>query len=37
MMPMMFALGQHSSLVAVSDRFHHGERFCAFLDDLHVA
>ena len=37
LMPMLFALGQHSSLIAVSDRLHHGERFCAFLDDLYVA
>ena len=33
LMPMLFALGQHSSLVTVSDRLHHGERLCAFLDD----
>ena len=37
LMPMLFALGQHSSLIAVSDRLHHGERLCAFLDDLYVA
>ena len=37
LMPMLFALGQHSSLVAVSDRFRHGECLCAFLDDLYVA
>ena len=37
LMPMLFALGQHSSLVPVSDRLHHGERLCAFLDDLYVA
>ena len=37
LMPMLFTLGQHSSLIAVSDRLHHGERLCAFLDDLYVA
>ena len=37
LMPMLFASGQHSSLIAVSDRLHHGERLCAFLDDLCVA
>ena len=37
LMSKLLAVGQHSSLVAVSDRLRHGERLCAFLDDLYVA
>ena len=36
LMPLLFALGQHSSLVAISNRLQLGERLCAFLDDLYV-
>ena len=32
-MPMLYALGQHSSLVAVSDRLHHGR----ILNELWIA
>ena len=36
LMPMLFALGQHSALVAISERLQDGELFFAFLDDLYI-
>ena len=35
-MPMLFALGQHSALVTISERLQEGELFFAFHDDLYV-
>ena len=35
-MPMLFALGQHSALVAISERLQEGELLFAFLDDLYI-
>ena len=35
-MPMLFSLGQHAALVAISERLEDGERLLAFLDDLYV-
>ena len=35
-MPMLFALGQHSALVAISERLQEGEFLFAFLDDLYI-
>ena len=34
LMPMLFALGQHSALVAILERSQEGELLFAFLDDL---
>ena len=36
LMPLLFALGQHSALVAVSERLHVGELLFAFHDDLYI-
>ena len=36
LMPMLFSLGQHAALVAISERLEDGERLLAFLDDLYV-
>ena len=36
LMPLLYALGQHSALVAVSERLRDDEILFAFLDDLHV-
>ena len=36
LMPMLFALGQHSALVAISERLQEGELLFAFHDDLYV-
>ena len=35
-MPLLFSLGQHSALNAVTSRLEEGERLFAYLDDLHV-
>ena len=36
LMPMLFSLGLHAALVAISERLEDGERLLAFLDDLYV-
>ena len=36
LMPMLFALGQHSALVAILERLQEGELLFAFHDDLYV-
>ena len=36
LMPLLFALGQHSALAAVSERLHVGELLFAFHDDLYI-
>ena len=36
LMPMLFSLGQHAALTAISDRLEGSERLLAFLDDLYV-
>ena len=36
LMPLLFALGQHTALSKASGRMREGERLMAFLDDLHV-
>ena len=36
LMPLLFALGQHSALVAAAERLRDGERLMAFLDDTYI-